>query len=464
MEPANPAAADQVHAALDLAMRTGDLLLSAGMSARDVVTTMLRIASAYGLSGVHVDVTYTAISASYHQGPQVPPVTYTRVVRPGNADYSRVRSLVTLCGDIEHGLPLAEAIVVFDRVWVASHPYPAWVATAGNAGVGAGVVLLFTTSWKVIVVTFVMGCLIDRMLNWLTARGVPPFFRQFAGAVLVTMVATGIAAAVADGAKFAAGMNPALIVTGGIVMLVVGAVMVGAAQDAIDQFYVTASARVFEVAVRTTGIVLGIVAGIRLAYWLGVPLTVPAGPVRFGPLAGQLAGATATAAFFTLYSYSDAVTIALAAAMGCAGWGMYALTLHLGAGAAIAAAAGALAAALAATILTKSTHVPAFGLISAAILPLVPGLLLYDGLLEAIGTPGRPALPAHGAATLFTALGVALSIAAGTSLGTFLGRSVTGGASWRSGVAPSLLPRCQRGRDGNGRKGRPGGRRERTRR
>ncbi len=198
--------------------------------------------------------------------------------------------------------------------------------------------------------------------------------------------------------------------------------IVGAAQDAIDQFYVTASARVFEVVMRTTGIVLGIVAAIRLAALLKLPLPVSAHPVSHGPLAGQFAGATLAAAFFALYAYSDLVTIAFAAAAGCTGWGIYALFLHVAAGEAAASAAGAMAAALAATIVTRRTHVPAFGLISAAILPLVPGLSLYDGLLQVIGTPTRSAAPALGGATLLAAVGTALSIAAGTSLGTLLGR------------------------------------------
>ena len=51
-------------AALNLAMQVGDCLLSAGMSANDVVVAMLGITDAYGLTRVHVDVTYTSISAS----------------------------------------------------------------------------------------------------------------------------------------------------------------------------------------------------------------------------------------------------------------------------------------------------------------------------------------------------------------------------------------------------------------
>jgi phenylacetate-coenzyme A ligase PaaK-like adenylate-forming protein len=47
-------------AALNLAMQVGDCLLSAGMSANDVVVAMLGITDAYGLTRVHVDVTYTS--------------------------------------------------------------------------------------------------------------------------------------------------------------------------------------------------------------------------------------------------------------------------------------------------------------------------------------------------------------------------------------------------------------------
>ncbi len=51
-------------AALNLAMQVGDCLLSAGMSANDAVVAMLGITDAHGLTRVHVDVTYTSISAS----------------------------------------------------------------------------------------------------------------------------------------------------------------------------------------------------------------------------------------------------------------------------------------------------------------------------------------------------------------------------------------------------------------
>ena len=51
--------------ALDLAVQIAGCLLSAGMSANDVVVVALRITRTYGLRRVHFDVTYTSIAASY---------------------------------------------------------------------------------------------------------------------------------------------------------------------------------------------------------------------------------------------------------------------------------------------------------------------------------------------------------------------------------------------------------------
>jgi uncharacterized membrane protein YjjP (DUF1212 family) len=405
-------------------MRVGDLLLSAGLSASEVVATMRRMTSAYGLSGVHVDVTYTVISVSHLPASRTAPVTYARVVRSRDVDYSQVRRLFGLANDIQRGLPLPQAIEAFENISSAAHPYPAWVTLVGSAGVAAAVVLQFTASWQVVVATFIVGCVVDQLLDWLDRRGLPPFFHQVAGAILITLVAAAVAKAGAHGVWFFRSVNGNLLVVGGIIMLVAGTVIVAAARDAIDEFYVTASARIVEVSMRTVGIVIGIVIGIRLATALGMPLSIAANPVHYGPLAAQFAGAIATAAFFAIAGYADAATVVLAAVVGCVGWASYAAVVPVGWSRVPANALAALTAALAATLLTRHSSVPGFALVNAAILPLVPGLTLYTGLLEVIGTPAHPRAPVTGAATLSTALGIALGIAAGASLGTYLGRPI----------------------------------------
>ena len=423
-QTASATSVTQPAAALNLAMQVGDCLLSAGMSANDVVVAMLGITDAYGLTRVHVDVTYTSISASCYPARGAPPITCIRVVQPDDIDYSKVREVARLEERIRGGLPIDEATSAFDRIQEAPRRYPQWVAMIGNAGVSAGAAMLFTTSWKIILATFLTGLIVDRMLAAMEHWRVPPFFQQFAGAGLITLVAAGITEAAAQGVTLFVGVDPTLVVVGGIVMLVAGMTIVGAAQDAIDQFYVTASARLLDVAMRTAGIVVGIVASLELAWLFGAPLSISPDPVALGPLGAQFVGATLTSAFFALWAYADLATIALAGAMGLLGWAGYALMIYVGANEVPANTTGAFVAALASTLLIRRTSIPGFGLVSAALLPLVPGLALYNGLLQVVGTPSETANPSAGGSTLLLALGVALGLAAGATLGTYLGRPI----------------------------------------
>ena len=423
-QTASATSVTQPAAALNLAMQVGDCLLSAGMSANDVVVAMLGITDAYGLTRVHVDVTYTSISASCYPARGAPPITCIRVVQPDDIDYSKVREVARLEERIRGGLPIDEATSAFDRIQEAPRRYPQWVAMIGNAGVSAGAAMLFTTSWKIILATFLTGLIVDRMLAAMEHWRVPPFFQQFAGAGLITLVAAGITEAAAQGVTLFVGVDPTLVVVGGIVMLVAGMTIVGAAQDAIDQFYVTASARLLDVAMRTAGIVVGIVASLELAWLFGAPLSISPDPVALGPLGAQFVGATLTSAFFALWAYADLATIALAGAMGLLGWAGYALMTYVGANEVPANTTGAFVAALASTLLIRRTSIPGFGLVSAALLPLVPGLALYNGLLQVVGTPSETANPSAGGSTLLLALGVALGLAAGATLGTYLGRPI----------------------------------------
>ena len=77
----------------------------------------------------------------------------------------------------------------------------------------------------------------------------------------------------------------------------------------------------------------------------------------------------------------------------------------------------------------RRSTIPAFGLVSAAPLPLVPGISLYNGLLQVVGTSPETANPSEGGSTLLVALGVALGIAAGATLGIYLGTPDRGPAS-----------------------------------
>ncbi len=416
--------------ALDLAMRIGDALLGSGMSANDVVVLMLRITEGYGLRKVHIDVTYTALMATHYPAPGATPLTAIRIVESRRVDYTLAQRLEGLAGEIHDGLPLGAAIRAYEGIVTAPRPYPQWLATTANAAVGAAFVSMFAAPWKVLLITFLSGCVVDRLLAKLSGSGVPAFFRQLAAAALITLVAAGVRAAAAAGVGFFAVVDPTLLVTGGITMLVAGIMIVGAAQDAIDQFNVTAAARVFEVMMRTAGIIAGIILALHFARRVGAPVALSPNPVALGSLAAQFSGAVLTCVAFSLSNYARPATIALSGAMGFVAWACFSLACVAGVGQVTASALGALAAALVSTLLIRRTSIPGFALVSAALLPLVPGLALYNGLIQIVGVlPGSGTLP-HGMASLFGAVAVAFGIAAGTSFGTYLGRPMADRLRW----------------------------------
>jgi uncharacterized membrane protein YjjP (DUF1212 family) len=420
----NDDAATQARQALELALRVGDVLSTAGMSANDVVVEMLRITEAYGLKRVHLDLTFNSIVATYYAAPTTVPMTLVRTVQPDVLDFTKVRRVQVLVENIHAGMPLQGAINNLERVRNAPRPYSGWVASAGNAGIATGATLLFTVSWQILVITFLTGLTVDRLLAWASARRLPPFFFQLAAAAFITLVATGVNALGAHGVGILLGVDPTLIVVGGIILLVAGMTAVGAMQDAIDQFYVTASARFLEVAMMTGGLVLGIVAGLQVGVALGHPIAVSTQAPTLGPVVAQFIGATVISATFALSAYAGLITVVLSGLMGALAWAGYLGTVSLGFREVPASAAGALLAAFVATIVARRFRTPGFALIAAAILPLVPGLSLFTGLLQAVGTLDQPGDLAASGVTLVQALGVAVGIAAGATLGTYLGRPV----------------------------------------
>jgi hypothetical protein len=151
----------------------------------------------------------------------------------------------------------------------APHPYRRWVTTVAAGAMGAGTSLLAGGGWLIVLTSIVSAAVIFRVLTAMSRRDVPGFFSQAIGAAVPTVFAIGLAV-VQDVTDVLHGALPSLVVASGIVVLLAGLSLVGAAQDAIEGFYVTAGARVFQVLVLTLGIVVGIVLVLGIAGRLGV--------------------------------------------------------------------------------------------------------------------------------------------------------------------------------------------------
>ena len=413
--------------AVELAMRVGDMLASSGASAKDTVVMMRRICQVYGLTRAQLDVNYNVILASYYPGGGSPPFTAIRNISPVVPNLSKVYAVNDLVNQIYAGLTIAKATKRFDRIRKGAPPYPSWLAGLAAGGISMSVQLFYTTSPKMLALALVTGFLVNRFVYLLGRRGLPTLFQQLFGGWLVVAIAAGFTWLDSHPRfDFLGYVSPTTIAVGCIFQLVVGARFVAGIQDAIDGFYVTATARVLEVVMMTAGLVVGLVTGLDLLRRLGVDVYISSEAPVVGPVPAQFAAAICTALLWAVSNFANRRTIVVTALVTALGWATYMLALRVGASQVVADFAGPMLGALVTTILVRRFwQIPGFGVINALGIPFVPGLTLYLGLIQLVGSNSADPDPAKGAATLGTAAAIALAIAAGASLGVFFGRPVS---------------------------------------
>jgi len=346
------------------------------------------------------------------------------MVEPARQNLAKTAALNRLVSDIVKGEPLPRAMERFDEIRAASTPYPGWVATLGNASIGMAVQLLHTTNPVVLALALVMGVALNRLLEFLSRRSMPMFFQQLAGGwLIVVMTAATSWAGTWDWTPLFHGLAPTLIAVGGIVQLVAGMKFVSAGQDAIDGFYLTATARLLQVTMLTAGLVAGLVSGLTIAarfgFFIYLSSTVPTNPMPLRYVAVILAGVCVVVGAF-----ADWQTIVLTGGGAALAWFGYNASVAAVGGTVTPSFVGALLAAVVVTMLVRRTSRPGFAIVNGALIGLVPGMRVYNGLLQMVGTNVVQPAPSQGAATLLIAAGVALALAAGASLGIYIGRPV----------------------------------------
>ncbi|WP_165865562.1 threonine/serine ThrE exporter family protein [Vallicoccus soli] len=401
----------EAYRALDIALRAAEIVLSGGAGAADVTATVMAVAGACGLRRVEVDVTNTTITVSYVRAPDVAPVTSMRLVRARLLDYTRVTEVDNLVDDLVHGrLTPAEASERLDDVRHRRHPYGSWTVTAASALLAAAVAVLLGGGPLVAGVALLTSAVVDRVIRALARRHLPEFFRNAVGAAIATAAALVLAGVDVD-------VRPSLVVAGGIIVLLPGSALVGCVQDAITGFPVTAAGRALEVFVSTAGIIAGVAVALAVGSRAGVRVLLTSTSPSLGDLPLQVLSAGVAAAAFACANHAPRRTLPAAGVAGAAGWLVLALLQEAALGAALASAGGAVVVGAGSYALAHLQRVPPLLHVAAGIIPLLPGLTLFRGMLRLSqgDTVG-------GLLTLTQATSVGLALAAGVVLGSFLGQ------------------------------------------
>jgi uncharacterized membrane protein YjjP (DUF1212 family) len=411
------------QAVLELALRVGESMLAVGASAADVTATVLRVAAAYGLTSCQVDVTFSSLAVSYERDDAVP-LTGIRIVRDRGLDYTRLQGITDLARAVSAGgVDVEEAHRRLDDVVNAPHPYRRVVGALAFACMAASVGFLLGGGWRVALAAALTTALIDQLRRSLNRRGLPYFFQQVAGAAVATSVAVLLVA-------WDVGVRSSAVVAAGIVVLLAGLSLVGAAEDAISGFPVTAAARAFEVLTLTAGIVVGVTGVLDLAQSAHLPLALSESAPPAVPPVVQVAAAGGVGGFWALASHARPRAALVGAIAGGLAWTTYSLARELGAGPAAASAGAAVVIGFCGDALTQRLRIPPLLVAVCGIVPLLPGLAIYGGLF-AIVVDGDAE---RGLSSLVGAAAIGLGLAAGVTLGEYFATRIRDRDRFERGV------------------------------
>lgn len=396
----------RLHDVFDLAMRIGEGLLSNGAPASEVTATILRVISASGIRNVSVTVTFDEVSISYLPGREAAPFTRIRAAGARIQDFTRLEAYEQVTEDyISGAIDLETAAAEVAAVPTRERVYPAWLVTAGLAVMGGAAAFGLGAGVLTTVAATVTAAVLAVLTETLTARRIPLFYIQVAGGFVAAIAAVLVHLIDPD-------ENSSVVVVACLIILLAGLTSLGAMQDAITGWYVTASGRILETFMLTIGLVIGVRAGILVAEMFRADISVSASmPVS---LAGLLA--LVVSGLFLGLGYAISVQTPPRSLVWCALIAALAsvtasLVTSIGldrvwAVGLTAAGVGALAA-----VLAEKVKAPTLTFVMAGVIPMVPGSRIYRGLL-AIGTD-----LAEGAGWLFEAVEIAVALAAGAVLG-----------------------------------------------
>lgn len=410
---------------IHLAMRIASTMLSIGASSREVAEATLRVTRAYGLRRANVDVTFTSLTVSDHRDGSGQPITLMQVVQSVGPDHQKLQRLHALVNEIDRGMELADAAREFHRIRRTPFMYRPGIVVVVSSLLAVAVAIMYRAGWVVLLASGLAALCVVLTQRGLTRIRIPVFFSQVLGGVVLTAVAALVASLGRAGIEPFVGVRVSLIVASGIILMLAGVAIVGAAQDAIDGFSLTATGRILDLTVMTLGLVVGILVGLQIADALGVGVPVPTDEIAFDAWPYQLIGSCGIAAAVAVMNGGGLRIVLVSTGLGGIAWlGSYAVNSGLDLPSATAPFAGALLASVIGAIFAMKLHVPTVAVTTAAIIPLVPGAVLFRGLLGIVqsGTDQSHLFVAFD--SLLTAGMIGIALAAGATLGIVIGMPI----------------------------------------
>lgn len=398
-----------IYRVMDLALRVGEILLYSGAGAADVTATVLGITQHYGLRHVDIDITFTRLGMSYQDDPEEIPMLLSRSITSRDIDYDDLtRTHLLIRNILSDTVSVAEARRQVAWINSSGARTPRWAVSLGSGVLGGGITLILGGGPPVVAIALLASTLVDVLIRWLNQRAWPMFYQQAAGGLLATVV--GLVATSLD-----TRLDASLMVTASIVLLLSGIGFLGSIQDALTGFYLTAAARSIEALLATAGLITGVSAGLALAPRLHVSLSnVEPSATGLASAPIMLVGAIVAGSAFAFTCYAPLRSLVAVAMATVVGHLVLAAVQQGGVERPWSVAAAALAIGLVSYTISGRVGVPPLVVVVPALVPMLPGLLIYRGLSSI--ADGQTI----GILRMASAAAITIALSAGVILGEYI--------------------------------------------
>src|SRR6478609_3592141 len=270
---------------MDFALHLAESMFRYGAGALEVETSIIAVTAALGLKNIEVDITNQSVGINYAAKDQTP-ITLLRVVRSWTNNYAGLAQVHQLVTDIvAGGVGRDEAVRRLDEIVRRPKPFPRWMVTVAFAVFAAVFVAVIGGGPGASAVAFASNLLISLVARKLARWRTPDFFITAACSFVVTVIALLLWR---FGSPVGIRLAPAIVVVGGILLLLPTGRLVSSVQDAINGFPVTAAGRFLSTLLTFGAVVAGIAVGFVVGDRIGVePIDVTQTFPEAYPLWGQ---------------------------------------------------------------------------------------------------------------------------------------------------------------------------------
>lgn len=393
------------------ALLAGSIMTRNGAPAATVTHTLLAVARTFGRPNASATVTMDQLTMSEISPDEDRSISISHAVGTAEFNLSAIRAVESTTKDVIRGdISLATGTQRLEEIEYTPLGHHAVIRLLGWALMSAGFAMLLGAGWVSMLLAAIIAFVMEGISGYLSEQEMPIFFIHVATGALTTGAALLIV-------EFTTEASPAVVITAALVAKLAGGAALGAAQDVLTGWYLTATARILDAALVTAGLVVGVIGALSFAARYGLSLDLTEEPEQERALLIVAVSAILIAGGFALGSHApwSRVPVIAGLAVGAATLSETLTRVGLSTVTSLVIAAAALGAV--AVLGTRWIQLTPTGALGVALAPLLPGMQIYLGFVDL--SNDKPALPRFGLALL-----LAMALGSGIVLGQYIASQI----------------------------------------